>query len=577
MDFSDYFLKELKALRETGKAFALEHPRLAAFLSEEGQDPDVERILESVAFLTARLQQRLDGVFADVTHELLRLAWPGQLQVTPSMTMVAFEAGDAVGESRVIARGAALTSIPVDGHPCRFRTCREVALHPWRLAGCRHMRTETADELVLDLHVLNPAFLLSGGPDALSLYLHGDARQTGYWLQHLERDVLSLGVSLNDGAPEWGAVTVEPEGFDEGFQLLPDEASVASGLRLASEYFLYPEKFSFVALKGLRAFWSRWPAEALECAERIRLTLRFSKRTRQAFQDVSQLVQLHVSPAINLFECDARPLDIEHLESRYLLQPDTVVPGVQAHSVVHLEGWNRDTRRYRSYAPLSQALESCHFQEQGTYYWEKCLPSQVSHYQWQLWTGFYGEGRQALMPQREVIHARLRCTDGMRARKLGVGDVCYPAEALTALVSARNITPVTPPLFPYLHGHRIYELLGLLRSSVSRYSSREALIETLKVLDRRSHYDRAHSEAIHKKIQGVLSLRCREALALRRGIPVMGREIVLEVDESRFLGDGDIHLFGAVLYALMAGGRRINEHLSLRLVGHKHQGIWEWG
>ena len=48
------------AIRELGKEFAERNPRLAPFLAVEGQDPDVERLLEGFAFLTGRLRQKLD-------------------------------------------------------------------------------------------------------------------------------------------------------------------------------------------------------------------------------------------------------------------------------------------------------------------------------------------------------------------------------------------------------------------------------------------------------------------------------------------------------------------------------------
>ena len=60
MKIKDYYLKELNSLRTDGVEFAKENPGLSSFLAKEGQDPDVERMLEGFAFLTGRLHQRFD-------------------------------------------------------------------------------------------------------------------------------------------------------------------------------------------------------------------------------------------------------------------------------------------------------------------------------------------------------------------------------------------------------------------------------------------------------------------------------------------------------------------------------------
>jgi len=58
--FSKYYLSELNYLREMGRAFGLANPSVAGLLVERGADPDVERLLEGFAFLTARICERVE-------------------------------------------------------------------------------------------------------------------------------------------------------------------------------------------------------------------------------------------------------------------------------------------------------------------------------------------------------------------------------------------------------------------------------------------------------------------------------------------------------------------------------------
>ncbi|HCN6803492.1 TPA: type VI secretion system baseplate subunit TssF, partial [Escherichia coli] len=58
-----YYQKELSFLKKHGKIFSEKFPKIArrlGFQNGESEDPHVERLVESFAFLTARIHQRLD-------------------------------------------------------------------------------------------------------------------------------------------------------------------------------------------------------------------------------------------------------------------------------------------------------------------------------------------------------------------------------------------------------------------------------------------------------------------------------------------------------------------------------------
>src|SRR5690606_20533979 len=90
MNYQDYFLEEMSALRELGKEFAQSQPRLAPFLATVSQDPDVERFLDEFAFLTAWLRQKLAADFSELSQTLLRVLWPHYLRPVPSFSMLEF-------------------------------------------------------------------------------------------------------------------------------------------------------------------------------------------------------------------------------------------------------------------------------------------------------------------------------------------------------------------------------------------------------------------------------------------------------------------------------------------------------
>src|SRR3954468_9363828 len=120
-----YYHAELGYLRRAGAEFAARHPKAAARLElgpEECPDPHVERLIESVAFLTGRIRRELDRELPEVAAALLEVLYPHFLPPVPSMTVAPFEADPRQGKltaGHLIARHTPLFAQASDGTACR--------------------------------------------------------------------------------------------------------------------------------------------------------------------------------------------------------------------------------------------------------------------------------------------------------------------------------------------------------------------------------------------------------------------------------------------------------------------------
>ncbi len=87
----ELYEQELAFVRDMGGEFAKEFPKIASRLdlgSTEVADPYVERLLEGFAFLTARIQLKMEAEFPTFTQSLLQMVYPHYLGPTPSMAVV---------------------------------------------------------------------------------------------------------------------------------------------------------------------------------------------------------------------------------------------------------------------------------------------------------------------------------------------------------------------------------------------------------------------------------------------------------------------------------------------------------
>jgi type VI secretion system protein ImpG len=107
-----YYERELTFLRQMGAEFATHYPKVASRLQLEPtrcDDPHVERMIEAVALLAARIHLRLDDDFPEITQALLNVVYPHFTRPLPSMSIAEFQMReDKVTTSLKVPRGSIL-------------------------------------------------------------------------------------------------------------------------------------------------------------------------------------------------------------------------------------------------------------------------------------------------------------------------------------------------------------------------------------------------------------------------------------------------------------------------------------
>jgi type VI secretion system protein ImpG len=104
-----YYHAELGYLRRAGAEFTRMHPKAAARLElgpEECPDPHVERLIESVAFLTGRIRRELDRELPEMAAAAAGGDVPHFLHPVPAMDHRAAAPRSQAGHAGRRARGA---------------------------------------------------------------------------------------------------------------------------------------------------------------------------------------------------------------------------------------------------------------------------------------------------------------------------------------------------------------------------------------------------------------------------------------------------------------------------------------
>src|SRR5476649_640845 len=218
-----HYQSELNHLRRLADEFARGNPALAPLLGvDSATDPDVERLLEGVAFLTGMVRQRLDDEFPEFIQELVQLLYPHYLQPLPCMTLLQFEPRAALQERLHIDVGCEIASVPIDGQRVRFRSTFAVDLEPLQLTGVR-WDGGTAEErsMVLDF-AFTMAKVDEWDADSLRFYLGDSLAESCKLLRLLQLNLREVRV-FAPGQPLTllPAKSMRPIGFDADSSLLP--------------------------------------------------------------------------------------------------------------------------------------------------------------------------------------------------------------------------------------------------------------------------------------------------------------------------------------------------------------------
>lgn len=571
-----YYQDELRYLREVGPEFARANPEIARHLADVGSDPDVERLLEGVAFLCGRIRQKLDDELPELTASLMSLLWPHYLRPVPSMSILELLPDiDGMQAPVQVQPGAEFASRPIDGTRCRYRAAWPVTLRPWVL---RDARLETLPGQPVRLALLFRAAAKAKLEDlelsTVRLHLAGDARTAFTLYLLLAAHVESVVVSDGSEAARRRETTlpagcVRPAGLDPQASPVPYPPYMCAGYGLIQGYFAFKERFLFVDLHGLdRA------VQTLGLTDTLELKLTFNRRLESPPLVSPENVRLHCVPIVNLFPHNAEPIRLDHERVRYLVQPARTGLADRRHaevfSVDRVLGLVRaealESHEFRPFYSFTHLVS--HDPRSATYYQTHLTPSligQGARGGTDTYLSFVVGGQTDALPPEETISVELTCTNRDLPGELRAGDVCEPTDASPSGTRFRNLTKPTPTISPPLGKGLHWRLISHLSLNYVSLTRIEHFRELLRLYDFQAAYDAQRALAHQRLLDGILSIRSAFRQRMVRGSPVRGLRVDLELNEDHFAGEGDAYLFGAIVDRFLAAYVTLNAFSQLEV------------
>lgn len=541
---NNYYLQELAALRDLGAEFAENHPSIASMLSGSTADPDVERLLEGVAFLTGLIREKLDDDFPEIIHDLIHLIWPHYLRPLPSTAIVAFQPKSTLKQSLTVKKGVQLASVPVEGTTCLFQTSFDVEVQPLQILDASFVETPGMASAIRLQFETNGTALNNLQLDSFRIHLAGDysaASNRYFILRHYLRRIIIKAEDQEAGFP-LAKDQLQPVGLgaDEGG--LPYPGNSFPGYRILQDYFSLPENFLFLDLKGLDQWFNRGDGTTFE------IIFELDEVPFQMPRIRTKNFVLYATPVLNLFAHEADPIRLDHRMSEYRVRPTTTTPAhFQVYSVDRVTGYIQGTAAAREYQHFD------HFNRQGitgpVYNTsQKKSPSR------QVTDTYISVSypKQNGPPSPETLSIGLTCTNGILPDTIQVGDICKPTSSTPEFITFSNITTPTAGTQPPLQNNLLWRLLGHLSLNYTSLVDINNLRTLLGLYLFPDTKDRTGLLANQKRINGLQEIRSSYGNRLVDGIMLRGREIFLEARYDHFASQGDLYLFASILNEFLA-------------------------
>lgn len=587
------YWRELSYLRRQGAAFAQAHPKVAGRLelgTDHSPDPHVERLIESFAFLTARIQHNLDSQYPEIAAELLNLVHPHYLNPIPSMAVARFDVDPERGKltgGHLIPRHTPLFAEAREegkveaGQVCRFRTAYPVTLWPVEVTYAGFESVSQFDFAGTAIDVLRVRIELpksySGslaelGLDRLRFHLHGDRILVDDLYELLLAQCQRV-VLLPEGDPERTPVhlpasAVEAVGFARDEDVLPYPPFSFPAYRLVQEYFTWPEKFFFVDVAGLQAHGS---------ARAFDLLFLLDRRPRDRRGVDRHSFVLGCTPIVNLFPRTTEPIRLDHRRTEYPLVPDARRERTtEIHSILSVTGSSNPRTRAKVYEPFYSFNHHMAERDHRAFWTARRVPALRRDMPGtEMVLSLVDLDFRPYLPPTETVYAHTLCTNRRLAEHVQAGDPLQ-TEAVAPIARIVCLTKPTRQLDPPTDGSTLWRLISHLSLNYLSFESGESALQGLREILKL--YAVAESPQAYRQIEGIREMAL-EPVTERVGRDAWrgfcrGTQVTLTFDESYYVG-GSAFLLGSVLNRFFALYASINSFTRLAIRSQQREGIWK--
>lgn len=597
-DFLRYFEEELSYIKQLIDEFCKANPMASAQfnIGAHDADPAITHLIQSFAFLTARINRRLDDDFPEISHTLMNILYPHLLKPIPSMAILKVEA-ETLHHSHTLPAFTLISTTLKNDTVIHFKTIYPVHLHPLKVEqisyqdhksskiaekSCFYAKSTLRLTLSTEATAINLANLLN---TPLRFYINMDLGKAFSLYKLIMNHTLHLEISDPQHKEMVQKIVVvenpnclKAVGFNVDEDMLPYSPQSFTGFRLLTEYFNFPEKFLFFDIDFA-------PSIILNTAQQIEITFVFDDYDDTLIRYINRdSLLLSCTPVINLFKCNTRPIALSREKNEYLLIPDisSAMKDIEIYSIDQVIA-KTNKNNIIKIKPLYQ-----HYHEMASIYWHLSqkkslglLESKNNIYEPSINFIFL----DSIFENDPVMNAHIDITCCNRNLNTHLITEQLPfslwQHADENISSLRIISRVTAFQKPTERNYQNWKFISHLSLNHLFLSNHEHSLETLKsilylYISNTSNNNNQHHVTLIESITDIKSksITIRHPTDLRSGL-CHGIEVTLEFNDD-LVKIADFYVFASILARFFSLYCSIQTFIQLIIASKNHGEIARW-
>lgn len=353
--FLKYYQEELDFLIEGGESLSQQHPNIAKhldFSANNVYDPDVKKLIESVAFLNAKLHKKLDENSEQLNKEILNTIYPQFNQKIPSFAIMQFKNGNEKKyPKKEIPKDTKLSYFDTNfKETYYFKTTSSVEISPYFIKNIKLINT---NDLPFEIYskldqAIEIEFEKNGSYESNEIIIY---------INMLEETAFKLyeaifTASIDDNLPVFEEKEEIGGIFNLKNNILPKIKNQNAGFKTLLEFNSFKESFLFFKIKLNKTF-------------KNKIIIPINSKYNFFFKPNSFL--LNCATCINLFEKNSEPILINNKTLNYDIIADYKNSNTLIHSIKKIEDTSFEKKHiYKNF------LHSSHiFEEKEVTYWQE--------------------------------------------------------------------------------------------------------------------------------------------------------------------------------------------------------------
>lgn len=576
MELKDFYQDEISYLKLLAQDVAKKHPELEAFYSASTDDSGVERVLEGDAFLIARLRQKIDDAFPEITHTLLDEVWPTPINSIPATTIVEFES-QKNGETFFVPSGIRLQSVkdPKTNEHYLFQTRRDVRILPLEIIDRKIIHSNEGSQITL-------TFEWTGNPDKidwdiepLPLFLGKNKQTAGLLLLWFSHYLKNIQINIADEPQFCHSKFVNVKPFTPKNLLLPCKNDQFWRLQLLQEYFYTDHVNDFIELDLIRI------KQFIDNPEIQRFDIIFNFNQVFPFDNIidENVFRLYCVPAVNQFTTLSHPISFDSdlkTPTGFIIEPNNSFHEIYCIQKVYspIEAHRLNRGGMTEYKPITKFSPIRYtFNEADIFYKverENDVKGNVIHK-----LSFYDhQGKPTEVTNKHYFLCELDCINREEITQLNLNDISMPTSDVPSGIAFKNITKVSKPFPPVISSHVHWPLISHLSLSPIFLNDVNAIRQVVLDFDIHRDSNRPAHNRLKQFLAGIENVVSNPIDRLINGLPLRGVKMDLYLNPDFYPDKGEMFRLGSLLGNFFAYCITNNSFLLTKIINTQTDECW---